>query len=162
MTNAYLTSDGFVYMAIGSDAQWRRLTETPMFASLAAPRYRTNEGRRAGRVELHAAIGEVTRAHTLAEVASVLAGAAIPNAPITPIEGVMELPFLKDALLHTTTPDGRRLRLPPPAVLTEHLRATGGELPFAPAYGGDTDAVLGEVGLSGHEITGLRERGVVA
>lgn len=161
-TNAYPTSDGFVYLAIGSDAQWRRLAETPLFASLDQERYQTNEGRREGRVELHASMAEITGARTLGDVAEVLGGAAIPHAPITPIEGVMELPFLKDLLLRTRTPDGRTVRLPPPAVATDHLEACGGELGFAPSYGGDTDDVLGEVGVSADEIRGLRAGGVIA
>lgn len=161
-TNAYPTADGFVYMAIGSDAQWKRLCGTELFRALDQARYLTNEGRRADRVELHASIADITRAHPLAKVAEVLARAAIPHAPISPIEGVMDLPFLQDALLHTVTPDGRRLRLPPPAVATDYLTAHGGELAFAPSYGGHTDAVLGEVGLSAEEIRGLRASGVVA
>src|SRR5690606_35003741 len=34
-TNVYPASDGFVYLAIGSDVQWRRLTAIPKFAPLA-------------------------------------------------------------------------------------------------------------------------------
>ena len=33
-TNVYPVREGFLYMAIGSDVQWRRLTERPRFASL--------------------------------------------------------------------------------------------------------------------------------
>ena len=61
----------------------------------------------------------------------------------------------------TKTPDGRTLRLPPPAVSTRHLEDIGRELPFAPAYGQDTDAVLTEVGLDLDQIGRLRESGVV-
>jgi itaconate CoA-transferase len=44
-TNVYPTADGFIYMAIGSDVQWRRLTEIPWFAPVATPVRATNEGR---------------------------------------------------------------------------------------------------------------------
>jgi crotonobetainyl-CoA:carnitine CoA-transferase CaiB-like acyl-CoA transferase len=66
------------------------------------------------------------------------------------------------AALRTRAPDGRVVRLPPPAVSTPHLLARGGELPFAPAYGEHTDAILGEAGVSGDEIARLREEGTVA
>ncbi len=161
-TNAYPTADGFIYMAVGSDAQWARLVAEPAFAELSEERYATNEGRRAARVELHAAIARITSARPAAEVAAALARATIPHAPITPIEQVMELPFLADSLLRTRTPDGRTLRLPPPAVRTAHLDASGGELPFAPAYGEHTDALLREVGVGQAEIARLRGAGVVA
>jgi len=159
--NAYPTADGFLYVAIGSDAQWRRLVAEPMFAALDDPRHGTNEGRRAGKAELHAGIGAITRAHPAAAVAEVLARAEVPHAPITPIEQVMELPFVAETLLRTRAPDGRVIRLPPPAAPTPHLAAAGGELPFAPAYGEHTDAILAEVGLGAEAIARLRAEGTV-
>ncbi len=160
--NAYRSRDGFVYLAIGSDAQWQRFAEQPMFASLADERYASNEGRRAHKAELHRAIEEVTSEHPSAEVSKALGAAGIPHAPITPIEKVPDLPFVAEAALRTVAPDGRTVRLPPPAVSTPHLEAIGGSLPFAPAYGEHTDAVLGEIGLGQDEIAALRDGGLVA
>ena len=74
----------------------------------------------------------------------------------------MEVPEFARDLLHTTAPDGRRVRLPPAAVDTEHLTASGGELPFAPGYGEHTDALLAEAGLDAGAIAALRADGVVA
>ncbi len=160
--NAYQASDGYVYMALGSDAQWNRLAAQPMFSSLDQERFQSNEGRRRHRVDLHAGIEAITRRHTVAQVFDVLQAAFIPHSPITPVEEVMELPFVAQSALRTRAPDGRQVRLPPPAVPTEHLEALGGELPFAPAYGENTDDLLTEVGLTQAEISTLRERAVVA
>jgi itaconate CoA-transferase len=160
--NAYRTSDGHIYVAIGSDPQWNRIIKEPMFASLADERYATNEGRRRNKTELHAAIDAITSRYPAADVARVLAVASIPNAPITPIEKVGELPFVASTMLKTVAPDGRTVRLPPPAVPTEHLRKIDGTLPFAPAYGGHTDALLAEVGISAGDVASLRARGIVA
>jgi len=162
-TNAYPTADGFIYMAVGSDVQWKRLVAEPMFGALATPARERNEGRRADRDALHAAIGAITARHATAAVAAVLAHAQVPHAPITPIERVMDLPFVADSALSTTLPgSGRAVRLPPPAVSTPHLAERGGALPFAPAHGEHTDAVLHEVGLTDAEISTLRAEGVVA
>lgn len=160
--NAYRTADGYVYMAIGSDVQWNRFTAQPMFASLKQDRFSTNEGRRKDKKELHGAIEEITGRNPAAEVSKALIAAQIPHSPITPVEKVLDLDFVKETVLKTVAPDGREIRLPPPAVRTPYLDQINGTLPFAPAYGGNTDALLTEAGLSDSEIAGLREQGVVA
>ena len=160
--NAYRSADGFVYLAIGSDAQWSRFAAQQMFAELAQDRFSSNEGRRQHKADLTAAIEGITRQHSSEAVSSVLAAAGIPHAPITPVEGVMDLPFVKSAALRTTTPDGATVRLPPPAVSTPALEQLGGELPFAPSYGAHSAAVLAESGLTEAEIARLLARGVVA
>lgn len=160
--NAYATQDGYVYLAVGSDAQWQRMAGEPMFAALDQERFATNEGRREHGPDLHGGIEAITRTHATQDVMASLKAAGIPHTPITPIEAVPDLPFVRDAMLRTTTPDGKTVRLPPPAVPTATLEANGGALPFAPAYGQDTDAVLAEVGLSPEDIARLREGGIVA
>jgi phenylsuccinyl-CoA transferase len=160
--NSYATNDGFIYMALGSDAQWIRLVAERMFATLDQERFMTNEGRRADKKELHALIGGITARHSKADVSAVFERAAIPHSPISLIEEVGKLPFVRDTALHTTTPDGRRIILPPPALPTEWLNEHGGEIPFAPAYGADNDSVLQEIGYSGTRISELRAEGVLA
>lgn len=160
--NAYQTKDGFVYMAIGSDAQWSRFTKTSLFSSLDQERFATNEGRRKNKVELHRAIEALAQERLSTEVAAALTEAGVPHSPITPIEEVPDLPFVSSSALKTTSPDGRMVRLPPPAISTPYLEKINGILPFAPAYGEHTDTILEEVGLTPSEIASLREREIVA
>jgi itaconate CoA-transferase len=160
--NAYRTKDGFIYIAVGSDAQWGRLVARPLFASLDQERYVTNEGRRNDKKELHRAIEAITRKHLAEKISEVLSEAAIPHSPITPIEKVSSLPFFKSSALKTITPDGKSVRLPPPAVPTGHLERLERTLPFAPAYGEHTESILNEVGISSSEIASLKDRGIVA
>ena len=160
--NAYPTKDGFTYIAIGSDAQWARLVDRPMFRLLDQESYGTNEGRRARREELHRSIGQITQQHTTASVAKVLDDAAVPNSPITPIDGVWDLEFVESSSLKTEAPDGRTIRLPPPAVRTPYLEQLEEALPFSPAYGEHTDRVFAEVGLADAELAALRAEGVIA
>lgn len=160
--NAYPTKDGFIYMALGSDAQWVRFVKEPLFVSLAEERFTTNTGRRENRVELHAAIAAITRRVPAAELAAAFDRAGVPNSPITTIEQVPDLEFVKETALKTVTPDGKTVRLPPPAAPTAYLEKTGGVLPFAPAYGEHTDALLAEVGIAKDEIAALRQKGTVA
>jgi len=160
-TNAYPSADGFVFLAIGSDAQWHRLVDDAVFAELDQPRFATNEGRRDNRAELHRLIREVTRRYTSAEISVTLARVGIPHSPITPIEQVPDLPFVAATALRTLAPDGRTVRLPPPAVSTSWLREAQGQLAFAPRYGEHTDQVLGEAGMTTGEIADLRSKGIV-
>jgi crotonobetainyl-CoA:carnitine CoA-transferase CaiB-like acyl-CoA transferase len=161
-TNSYPTADGYLFMAIGSDVQWSRLVQSPAFASLNEDGYRTNEGRRADRDNLHRRIGAVMSKMSLAAVSAALSGAEIPHAPITPIEGVFELPFVKERVLTTKAPDGRVVRMPPAAVDTEYLEEQGRALPFAPRYGEHTESVLREAGVSETELSALRKDEVIA
>src|SRR3990172_1032560 len=43
--NAYATKDGFVYVAVGNDIQWKKLVATKEFGSLARVERETNAGR---------------------------------------------------------------------------------------------------------------------
>ncbi len=160
--NAYPVADGFVYLAIGSDAQWGRLVAEPMFASLHQDRFATNESRRDHKAALHGAIAHLTAHQPSAEVSRTLRRAAIPHAPISRIEDVSTLPFVAPTLLRTVTPAGRTVRLPPAAVDTDHLRSADNTMAFAPGYGEHTDALLAEAGYSPAESTELRALGVVA
>lgn len=161
-TNAYPTADGFVYLAVGSDVQWQRLVAEEPFRPLDRPDLTTNEGRRQNKTKLHADIAAITSQHTAEQIARALRSAQIPHSPITPIERVMDQDFLQDVLLSTEAPDGRRIRLPPPAVSTEFLEAHQRKLSFAPAYGEHTDSVLTELGVPAAELQTLRARGVIA
>ena len=160
--NAYRTSDGYIYVAIGSDAQWNRIVKEDMFSELDEERYQTNEGRRRHKKDLFAHIEKITSRYQAAEVSKILARSAIPHSPITPVEQVADLEFVKQEALKTETPDGKTVRLPPPAVSTRRLEELEGRLPFAPSYGGHTDAVLRETGVSDDEIDTLRKEGVIA
>jgi len=160
--NAYRTADGWIYVAIGSDAQWNRFIRAEPFTSLRQERFATNESRRAHKEDLHHLINNITSRFSSAVVAEALAAAAIPHGPITPVDGVMDLPFVAKTALRTVAPDGRVVRLPPAAVDTDHLTANDSTLSFSPAYGEHTNPLLSEVGLTADEVERLRSAAVIA
>jgi crotonobetainyl-CoA:carnitine CoA-transferase CaiB-like acyl-CoA transferase len=157
-TNVYPASDGFFYMAIGSDVQWQRLTALPRFASLATDARRTNEGRVAGRVQLQRDIAQVTARHALEGIMADLRAATIPHARINGVKAVRDLEALRARLTATVTPGGKRIRMQPMAVdLPEGRR----ELAFPPRYGEHTRPVLREAGYSDAECRALAAAGVI-
>jgi itaconate CoA-transferase len=157
-TNAYPTADGVVLFAIGSDAGWRRLTAIPKMSSIATPLRATNVGRVKDRVALHADIAAITRRYSTDELIADLKSAKIPHAPINTVPQAMELEAIARKLTATTTPDGRRVRLPPMAV--DHPGAPR-EFSFPPRYGENSEAILREVGFDNSEIDYLRAKHVI-
>jgi crotonobetainyl-CoA:carnitine CoA-transferase CaiB-like acyl-CoA transferase len=157
-TNVYPAQDGFLYMAIGSDAQWRRLTAIDKFAEVARPTRATNQGRHAERAAIHADMARVTAQHPVEELLAELSAATIPATRILGIRDVADLPQLRAALTRTRLPDGRSVRMQPAAVAVDGVR---GELGFPHKYGADTRRVLAEAGCTVPQIEALAAAGVI-
>jgi len=158
-TNVYPARDGFVYLAIGSDAQWRRLTAIPKFAAVANELRMTNEGRHREREQIHRDMAAVTARDAVEEILADLRAATIPATRILDIRQVRELPQLSGKLTRTTMPDGRRARMQPLAV---DVAGSRDELAFPPKYGADTRRVLGEAGFHSDDVDALAAAGVIA
>ncbi len=158
-TNVYPTSDGYVFLAIGSDAQWRRLVSIPKFATVANEVRGTNEGRHEQREAIHRDMARVTERYRCDEILADLGAATIPATRILGIREVRELAQLRDKLTRTTLPDGRVVHMQPMAVDLQDARV---ELSFAPRYGADTARVLAEAGYSGDQVRDLISAGVAA
>lgn len=159
-TNVYPTSDGYIYVAIGSNAQWRRLTAIERFGSVAKDGARdTPEARYADRVAIYRDIGEATKQAPLEVIAKELSDAQIPSTPINDIPGVHEMPAIRSKMTRTLLPNGQTLRLQPRAV---DLADEPSEFSPPPAYGQETGTVLREIGLSEAEITSLLVNGIAS
>ena len=157
-TNVYPASDGFFYMAIGSDVMWRRLTGIARFAPLATEARLTNEGRIRDRVKLQRDIAALTATAGADEVMAELRAATIPHARINGVAAVRELVALRERLTSTVMPGGKRVRMPPMAV---DLPGAAREFSFPPKYGEHTHPVLREAGFSDGECRALAAAGVI-
>jgi crotonobetainyl-CoA:carnitine CoA-transferase CaiB-like acyl-CoA transferase len=157
-TNVYPARDGFVYLAIGSDVQWRRLTAVPKFACVANAVRATNEGRHKERQSIHRDMAAVTSRHTVEELLQDLRSATIPATRIFNVPQVRDLPQLANKLTRTVMPNGQVVRMQPMPVDVE---GAAGKLAFPPSYGADTRRVLAQAGYAQSEIEELAADGIV-
>jgi len=157
-TNVYPARNGFFYMAIGSDVQWRRLTAMPRFSSLATDERLTNEGRIRDRKALQRDIAALTATMSVEEAMADLREATIPHARINGVAAVRDLEPLRGRLTATTMPDGKRVRMQPMAV---DLAGAARDFSFPPKYGEHTLPVLREAGFSDAECQALAAAGVI-
>ena len=158
-TNVYAAKDGFLYVAIGNDVQWKRLSELPRFASIANPVRATNEGRTRERAALYRDISAVTARYTVAEITEDLRQAGIPNAQISDIPKVLDLPQLRAKFTVTVLPSGKTVRMQPMAV---DIPGAGRAMHFPHKYGADTRAVLAQAGYSDEDCRALAQARVIA
>lgn len=162
-SNAYHCANGFVLIAGNGDSIFKRLMEAIGRADLArAPDLADNAGRTARVGELDAAIGAWTLTRTVEEVLAALAAAGVPAGRVYTAKDISEDPHYRarDMILTQTTRDGYTIEVPG---IVPKLADTPGSIRFAaPHLGGDTDAVLQEMGLSVENIALLRQKGIVA
>lgn len=156
--NAYPAKDGFIFVAIGNDVQWDRLTGLEKFGPIANEVRRTNAGRHKEREAIHRDIAEITRRHATAELSKGFASAKIPHAPINTVAQVRDLEAIRKKLTLTRRPSGDVVHLPPLATDVEGALA---EYSFAPKYDEHTAQVLEEAGVPPDSIPRLRSGGVI-
>ena len=157
-TNVYPAMDGFIFLAIGSDVQWRRLTAIAKFACVANEVRNTNEGRHREREAIHRDMAAVTSKYPMQDILTDLRAATIPATRIFDIRQVRELPQVREKLTRTVMPDARVIHMQPMAVDIEDACT---ELAFPPRYGADTRQVLAEAGYLGADIDALADSGVI-
>ena len=159
-TNAYPTKDGYIYMALGSNAQWQRLTSIDKFAGIDPDGRRSKpDVRYAERNDLYREIGAVTSQYTAGEVAADFAAAKIPHSFINDVPAVHALDEVRRKSTRTALPDGKTIHMQPMAVDVAGAEQHYG---FSPRYGEHTLPVLQEAGYSADEAQALVASGDAA
>ncbi|MFO1467095.1 MAG: CoA transferase [Steroidobacteraceae bacterium] len=156
-SDVFKTRDGYLYMAVGNDLQWRRLVEIDKFKECATPARYANAGRHQERVAMFQELHRVFARHTTAEISRDLSAAGIPWAEVNDIAAVAQLKAVASRMTRTRMPDGRELRLQP---LPVDLDGPPRELSFPPGYGENTVDLLREIGLDESEVRRLLDAGV--
>lgn len=161
--SVYPTKDGYVYVALGNDVQWKRLLAISGFEGLDDPAFLTNAGRIGDVDRLNGLMSEGTMRYTTQEILDVFRAATIPVAKVQSIPEVCEDPAVKDKLLTATDArTGFTVTMAPPPFMTGHLKENGGTMTFPPRFGEhNKDVYVGAMGMSPEELAALKTDGVI-
>ena len=160
--SVYRTGNGFVYMAVGNDRQWKTLVSQQMFNVLDKPEYEKNAGRIADVENLNRAIGEITKNYTSEALIELFNSLTIPISKIKTVPEVVADPLLEKRLLFAEDPQtGTRITLPPPPNMTPFLEARNREVSFPPRFGEHNREIYGRLGYSNEALDTMKEKGVI-
>jgi formyl-CoA transferase len=160
---AFQTSDEWLVLGIGNDAQWQRFCHVAGRADLAGDRrYTRNVDRVANRNALVPAIEALMREHTCSEWQRRLVQVEVPHAPVWNYEQLFASSQAEARGLRATirNPDGKTVDLVASPFRIAGATLPGGEMP--PSLGQHTNEVLHDLlGYDEKHVAELRSRGVI-
>jgi crotonobetainyl-CoA:carnitine CoA-transferase CaiB-like acyl-CoA transferase len=163
--NVLPSSDGFIILAVGNDAQFRKFCEFAGAPDLAADaRFTTNADRVRNRRAIYGLLPEITRRKTQAEWIDGLAKLGVPCSPVNNVDRVFADPQVQHREM--------QIKMPHPLSGSGSVDLIGNPIKFSetpvgyrrppPYCGQHTDEVLREtLAMSEAEIKRLRDAGVV-
>jgi crotonobetainyl-CoA:carnitine CoA-transferase CaiB-like acyl-CoA transferase len=161
--SVYQTQNGFIYLAVGNDRQWKTMVSQEFFKSLDKPAYERNEGRIKDVKNLNQAINALTRRHTSEDLIELFTAITVPISKIKPVDEVIKDPLVERRLLHARDPaTGTRITLAPPPNMTSFLEQSDRRLSFPPRFGEQNSEIYGKkLGYSEDDLARLKENGVI-
>ena len=160
--SVYRTSNGFVYMAVGNDRQWKSMVSQEMFKSLDRPEYEKNAGRIRDVEDLNRSINEITGNYTSEELIELFNSLTLPISKIKTIPEVIADPLVERRLLSSQdSVTNTDIILPPPPSMTPFLEEEGRQLSFPPRFGEHNQEIYGKLGYSDQELDDLKEKGII-
>ncbi len=161
--SVYKTSDGFVYLAVGNDRQWRSLVSQDIFKSLDTQAYEKNAGRIADVQRLNQMIEAITINHRAGDLIELFKSITLPASKINTMADVVADPLVAKRLLYSKDEKtGIEITLAPPPYMTPWLLETHKNLSFPPRFGEHNREIYGErLGYGPDEQKRLRENNII-
>ncbi|UTA47285.1 CoA transferase [Simiduia sp. 21SJ11W-1] len=160
---AFATQDGFIILAIGNDAQFRKFCTLAKVPELADdPRFATNPARVANREQVCDTVAKLLLQHTAEHWLTQLEAQQVPCGPINNIEQVFNDPQLQ----------ARNMRIQVAHPLAGQVELAGNPIHYGrsqlqqsvapPSLGQHTDSILkSQLGLTDAEIRDLRSKKII-
>ncbi|MEJ2099348.1 MAG: CoA transferase [Desulfobacterales bacterium] len=161
--SVYKTQNGFVYLAVGNDRQWKAIVSQKIFKILDKQAYEKNEGRIKDVKNLNQAINEITRNHNSEDLIELFTAITVPISKIQAVNEVIKDPLVKRRLLFAEDPvTGMRITLAPPPNMTPFLERSNRMLSFPPRFGEHNAKIYGSrLGYSADDLVRLKENSII-
>jgi formyl-CoA transferase len=161
--SVYKTSNGFVYLAVGNDRQWKSMVSLEQFKTLDNPRYEKNAGRIEDVQNLNRAISQITVNYSSEDLIDLFTSITVPISKIKTIPEVVEDPLAQRRLLYSQdSASGIRITLAPPPNMTPFLEAVNCRLSFPPRFGEHNQEIYSrQLGYSDDRLKQLKEKGII-
>jgi len=159
--NCYPTKNGYVYLAIGNDIQWRKLTEISGFDHLKKPEWERNQGRLLDKNNIYEEIRTGLREYETDEFINVCLKNNLAVSAVNTTKAVSELEFVKNNMMKTQLPSCENVALFPTPIRTDFLDSKKNLMKCAPRLGENNEKVYAEIGLSITNIQDLKRDGII-
>jgi formyl-CoA transferase len=160
--SVYKTKDGFVYLAVGNDRQWKSMVSLEPFRELDKPEYERNLGRIQNVGNINRAINDITSQLTSETVINLFKSILVPISKIRSIREVVADPLVEKRLLFAQDPvTGTRITLAPSPHMTPFLEECNRELSFPPRFGEHNHEIYEKLGYTRDDLLRLKEKQVI-
>ena len=160
--SVYKTVNGYVYMALGNDRQWKSLVSLGPFRGLDRPEYKKNAGRIRDVDAMNRMMNDITSRMTSEELIDMLQSITVPVSKIKTVPEVIDDPLVRRRLLYSKDPvTGKKITLAPPPYMPSFLEDHNRELPFPPRFGEHNKDIFGQLGYGEDDLRRLGEEGVI-
>ncbi len=146
-SNCYPTKDGYVYLAVGSDMQWEKVTQIEGFEHCAKENRSSNNGRKEDKEYIYADIRKGLENYTTSEFIEVCLMLGLAVAPVNDVKQVGELDFIKKLMVKTVLPNGKEVMLFPAPMDTDYLKERNNLMSLPPRLGEHNDKIFKEAGI---------------
>jgi crotonobetainyl-CoA:carnitine CoA-transferase CaiB-like acyl-CoA transferase len=161
--SVFKTKNGYIYIAVGNDRQWKAMVGLPLFQALDKPEYEKNEGRINDVANLNQSLSKIFSNISSEEAIELFNQIGLPISKINTVPEVLEDPLIKRRLLKSKDPrSGLELTLAPPPYVTPFLESMDMTLSFPPRFGGQNKEIYCDMlGYTEDDLATFKEKGII-